>query len=142
MRKDAAPEKKAQAAAYARVFRAKHHGEPNPTKSAYNRAYYQANKEHKDALTKEWFASHPGVRSLQARRYEARKRNQFVEDVRISVLMDRDNEVCHLCGEFVRWDQASVDHLIPISKGGEHSYANTKLAHMTCNKRRGAKPLP
>jgi 5-methylcytosine-specific restriction endonuclease McrA len=36
----------------------------------------------------------------------------------------------------------SVDHLIPIVKGGsETDRANVKLAHLYCNKARGAKDI-
>jgi 5-methylcytosine-specific restriction endonuclease McrA len=27
----------------------------------------------------------------------------------------------------------SLDHAIPLSKGGSHSYANAQLAHLSCN---------
>lgn len=30
----------------------------------------------------------------------------------------------------------SLDHILPISVGGQHSYANTRLTHTTCNVRR------
>jgi 5-methylcytosine-specific restriction endonuclease McrA len=31
---------------------------------------------------------------------------------------------------------ATIDHIKPLSKGGEHSYANTALAHYGCNARK------
>lgn len=31
----------------------------------------------------------------------------------------------------------TLDHLVPISQGGEHSYANVRAAHRRCNSRRG-----
>jgi 5-methylcytosine-specific restriction endonuclease McrA len=33
----------------------------------------------------------------------------------------------------------SLDHVIPISAGGEHSKANTQLAHLGCNAKKQAK---
>jgi 5-methylcytosine-specific restriction endonuclease McrA len=32
-----------------------------------------------------------------------------------------------------------LDHIVPLARGGEHSYANTQPAHPTCNRRKGAK---
>jgi 5-methylcytosine-specific restriction endonuclease McrA len=32
-----------------------------------------------------------------------------------------------------------VDHIVPISKGGPHSYLNVQLAHAKCNRTKGAK---
>ena len=36
---------------------------------------------------------------------------------------------------------ASLDHVIPIARGGEHSYANTQIAHLTCNIRKRDKTV-
>jgi 5-methylcytosine-specific restriction endonuclease McrA len=27
----------------------------------------------------------------------------------------------------------TLDHIIPLAKGGDHTYENIKLAHMICN---------
>lgn len=63
-------------------------------------------------------------------------------------LGERDGWTCHLCGEPVKrppWsselDDATIDHLIPVSKGGSHTWANVALAHFMCNTLRGAKDL-
>ena len=32
----------------------------------------------------------------------------------------------------------SIDHIVPLSKGGEHSYANCALAHTGCNSAKSA----
>jgi 5-methylcytosine-specific restriction endonuclease McrA len=32
----------------------------------------------------------------------------------------------------------SIDHVIPLSLGGEHTYDNARIAHWICNVRRGA----
>ena len=64
----------------------------------------------------------------------------YVENVLIKELYKRDEGVCKLCGRPVHecvdntddWS-ATIDHIIPVSKGGEHSYANTQLAHRLCN---------
>lgn len=59
---------------------------------------------------------------------------------------DRDGWKCHLCRKAV--DKTlpgtaqmgpTIDHLIPISAGGEDSEPNVALAHRKCNCARGAK---
>lgn len=40
--------------------------------------------------------------------------------------------------EPVAMAHASIDHLIPVSRGGRHEYANVRLAHRRCNAIRGA----
>lgn len=56
--------------------------------------------------------------------------------VRAQVLAKSD--ICHLCG-FPGAD--TVDHLIPRSKGGTNHPSNLAPAHMSCNGRRGNRPL-
>lgn len=57
----------------------------------------------------------------------------------------RDNYQCGICGEQVDMTLpprhkmgATVDHLIPLSKGGTHSYENVQCAHRSCNSRKHA----
>jgi hypothetical protein len=59
---------------------------------------------------------------------------------------DRDGWACRLCtlpvDRDLAWPDplcASLDHVIPLVAGGEHSKANTQLAHWICNVRKGAK---
>lgn len=66
------------------------------------------------------------------------------DKITISELMRRDNSVCHLCGKKTRWGQGplgsmypTIDHLVPISKGGEHTWQNVALACRRCNISRG-----
>lgn len=73
-------------------------------------------------------------------RRSRRLRAVYVEDVDVRVLAERDGWRCHICGRKVSKTamhpqpvSASVDHLVPISLGGEHSYRNTALAHFGCN---------
>jgi 5-methylcytosine-specific restriction endonuclease McrA len=68
----------------------------------------------------------------------ARERNAFVERVELEVVARRDKWICHICSEPVYSNasytrQPTLDHVIPLSKGGEHSYENIKLAHFSCN---------
>jgi HNH endonuclease len=50
----------------------------------------------------------------------------------------RDSWRCHLCHRKVSRKTWSIDHLIPVSQGGDHTRMNVALAHRDCNARRGA----
>jgi 5-methylcytosine-specific restriction endonuclease McrA len=74
------------------------------------------------------------------------KLKAFVEDVQLGTLWIRDGGTCQLCGDPINPalkapdpKSVSIDHVIPLSRGGEHSYANTQLAHFGCNSRKGSR---
>ena len=57
-------------------------------------------------------------------------------------LRDRDGDQCHYCGiamDFtredrrIRKDKATIEHIVPISAGGGHTFDNTALACWGCN---------
>jgi len=110
---------------------------------ASNRKWREANREYLKSLNKKAYATNKEQRikdsiPIVARR-RARKLAAFVEDVDRSVVFERDAGVCGICNLPVNLDDWHLDHIQPLSKGGEHSYANTQVSHPTCNMRKGAK---
>lgn len=127
-------------------------------RAAYRAAYNEANREQNLARYRAGYArnyatnpealrararafarEHPEKVRAHAERRAARIRAQFVEKVRLDVLRERDGNMCGLCNETVGSEKGSIDHIKPIWRGGEHSYANTRFVHLLCNKRRGGK---
>lgn len=48
--------------------------------------------------------------------------------------------VCHICSRRVEDNsQLHFDHVIPLSRGGEHSNDNIKVSHAVCNMSKGTK---
>lgn len=73
--------------------------------------------------------------------------NGPVEDISRLALAERDGWRCHLCGKKVRASKRkrdplgpSIDHILPISLGGTHTWDNVALAHDRCNRSKGARP--
>lgn len=65
---------------------------------------------------------------------------QVIEDVDREAVLERDNWRCYLCGKDTSLtddpfssDSATVDHVIPLSRGGEHSMRNVRCACLACN---------
>lgn len=55
-------------------------------------------------------------------------------------VFERDTWTCGICREPVAKDaspfdplSATVDHIVPLSRGGEHTLANAQCAHLRCN---------
>lgn len=68
------------------------------------------------------------------------------EVVRFTDIAERDRWRCHLCNKRIDQDlrypdpmSGSLDHVVPLSAGGDHSCANVALAHLACNVRKGAR---
>ena len=64
----------------------------------------------------------------------------LVELVDPRVVWERDGGICQLCHQSVEgtWH---LDHVIPLSRGGEHSYKNVQVAHPLCNLKKGSTVL-
>jgi hypothetical protein len=63
------------------------------------------------------------------------KRNgaEEIDAVDYEAIIRRDGLVCHLCGRSVSRSNVHFDHVIPLSKGGNHTADNIKVAHARCN---------
>jgi 5-methylcytosine-specific restriction endonuclease McrA len=68
------------------------------------------------------------------------------ENVKADVVFARDGWRCQLCGHKVRPDKRGtahrlapeLDHIVPVSAGGSHTYANIQCACRECNSKKGA----
>lgn len=83
--------------------------------------------------------------SYSARRHQVRAGDRTINHL---ALGERDGWLCHLCGDEVEHHtdcvdplSATIDHVVPLARGGEHSWENVRLAHRQCNSARGAKAL-
>lgn len=84
-----------------------------------------------------YYASHKQRCFDHRARRRARERGAFEEKVDRLAIAERDRWMCHICGKKVARKDMSLDHLIPIALGGKHCALNVRLAHMSCNQRRG-----
>jgi len=80
---------------------------------------------------------------------KARQRGAQVEAVNPMRVFERDGWRCKLCGirtpRSKRGTQADdapeLDHIIPLSRNGEHSYRNTQCTCRKCNAEKSDRPL-
>jgi hypothetical protein len=81
--------------------------------------------------------------------FRMRKRQEaeaFIEQVCPTEIFSRDNWTCQICSKEIDMEKAfphpksaSLDHIIPISKGGTHEAKNVQCAHLRCNIRKSNK---
>lgn len=110
--------------------------EKNPEKLAEQRA------RHPDYY-REWRAKNPDkvIEWVHVRRARIANAPE-IRPVKRLEIAERDGWKCHICGKRVTKKDWSLDHLVPLSKGGSHTPENVALAHRRCNSRRGTGCLP
>ena len=100
--------------------------------------------------TRPKFCSRPCLDNDKHARRDALKRSSTIagEVFGVIEIANRDGWVCHLCGEPIDPNASrnsdwglSLDHLIPLSAGGEHRRDNAAIAHRWCNSVRGVKTV-
>lgn len=82
------------------------------------------------------------------------KKNLIDKDINLTKLYKKYDGICYLCGQQCDWNDKvvtheghiivggkypSIEHVVPLSKGGMHSWDNVKLACMKCNALKGDK---
>ena len=79
----------------------------------------------------------------------ARKQNRIPKDqiidkdITLEALYRWNSGICYLCGKQCDWSDKdgnivgpnypSIDHLVPVARGGLHAWNNVRLAHFKCN---------
>lgn len=151
--RDRNPEKAAETAANYRS-----RPESRARAAEVSAAWREANPERAKAAVKAWRVAHPdreregkrtyreanrdAIRALNNRR-KARQRDVAINDLTpsqwVQIIAAHDGR-CAYCGTLP--DRITMDHVIPISKGGNHTASNIVPACGPCNSAKGDGPAP
>ena len=108
--------------------------------ASYRRALYASRQRETNTETvREYRRRNPGKHAEIENRRRARLLAAFVESVDPVAIRIRDNDLCGICGSAVTIADQSLDHIIPLARGGTHEPGNVQLAHRRCNSSKGAK---
>lgn len=109
-----------------------------PLDLARKRAYGRAHRKEAVEAVKRYCSKPHGKanRRLNGHRRRAREAEAFVEDVDIEHLLAMQDWVCHICEQHIAVGDESLDHVIPLAKGGKHAESNCLAAHRNCNSRK------
>ena len=92
----------------------------------------------------------------RGRREKRLQKAERSTDVKIKIVYERDSGTCYICGrkcDFNDWRPGkernwtagetypTIDHVIPISKGGKDTLDNVRLACWKCNMSKGNKVI-
>lgn len=92
----------------------------------------------------EWDKENPERCRIKSHNRRARKKGNggtLLPNTK-EILFEQQDGLCYLCGEllFARFDDPlSIDHIIPISRGGRNDLSNVRLAHLSCNDKKFTK---
>lgn len=108
---------------------------------------YWADPEMQRAIRREWVAANPerakDISSEAFHRRRAAMASVDAERFAPSEIFDRDGWRCGICDRRISKDlrypdplSVSLDHIVPLARGGDHTRANTQAAHLRCNLRK------
>ncbi len=121
--------------------------DPEATAQMRRREYERHAETYRERARK-WTEDHPERVRENKRRYRqerpdvwrkhntlrrARRKGATVGEVNFEEIVARDGGRCWICGRPVTEETRQFDHVIPLSKGGEHSTRNIRLACQFCN---------
>lgn len=111
---------------------------PDRVKAMWQRTYAKHRQKHSERVTR-WARENPEARAAIRDRRRAREAgadgDYTKDDVR--VLLKRQGRVCFYCQ--CPLTKFSVDHFIPLSRGGSNGPSNLVLSCHPCNCRKAAK---
>lgn len=128
-------------------YKARKRARDSSPEAKARRKAYESSPEYRT-----WLKTYEATAARQARKLAAcalrRARKLGVECERISLadIVERDQRRCGICHRRVDPElryphpkSASIDHIVPLAAGGAHTRANTQLAHLNCNRSKGAR---
>lgn len=110
-------------------------------KREYDREYLRKNRERATRRAAEWNKRNPEKRSAIGISYSARRRSLEAGGISTADLAKwkaAQPKCCYWCGD-KRAKEYTVDHYVPLTKGGKHEVGNIVLACRPCNVRKNAK---
>ena len=99
-------------------------------------------RECKLAAKAAWQKANPERNAMNSMRYHVRKKNVAVNDFTLAqwaMLKERYNFSCAYCGE--RVPVLTQDHVLALSRGGNHTAANIVPACRRCNASKNDRPV-
>lgn len=109
----------------------------------YMSEWRAANEERARAAVRKWHQEHREAMRYHCRVRHMRKTGATISDFTFQQwqeLLEEYRHCCAYCGQ--QFDKLTQDHVIPLSKGGNHTKSNVVPACQSCNSRKHDKLMP
>lgn len=97
------------------------------------KTYYQNHPEAMRRNQKLYREKHADLANVRSRRWNHEHRRGYS----VSAILEVYGTKCHLCGDGILPKHFSIDHVIPLSLGGNDDFSNLRPAHRSCNSSKG-----
>jgi 5-methylcytosine-specific restriction endonuclease McrA len=84
---------------------------------------------------------HGQSNSVDYKTHYANLHNEKHRLIPLAILLKRQHQRCALCKKRLKRDQAEIDHVIAVVRGGANKLSNFQALCRTCNRRKHAKPM-
>ena len=74
---------------------------------------------------------------IKNKTFEKTKRKANTRKVRKKLYYELHKTKCFVCGKDMDFEETTLEHIIPLSKGGANRIDNYALSHEKCNQERG-----
>lgn len=123
------------------------------TNRSKRKKYYALNSEKEKSYQRQHKKENPHLKRESERRRRANRFNNGFEYYKESFVLELYGTICHICGIDIDlkaprlaglegWEMGlHIDHVIPLSKGGQDTIENVRPAHGSCNVKKHSKPL-
>lgn len=106
--------------------------------------YRRRNPERARKSSRDWWARNRHLRCLHAAIRRAREAGACWERAAqfdVDGMYERQEGSCFYCGAYMRKENVTIEHILPISRGGAHEAANLALCCRPCNSSKNNKTL-
>lgn len=107
------------------------------------RALAWSKQQHADKT--EWAKARIKKESIRGSRRQAAMKAEDADPIKRDEIFARDGFTCQLCSGALHMAETrphpkspSIDHIVPLSRGGAHTYDNVQATHLRCNESKNA----
>lgn len=112
--------------------------ERNSEKYAENQRKWRQKNDRSDYNLK-WSRANRDKRAASSQKRRGARKGAKAELINRSIVWEEDGGICGICLMPADPNDWHLDHVIPLSRGGSHTYDNVQVSHPWCNLSKGNK---